>query len=457
LRKIFSKKRILFIFTAIGYFKEASPVCKKFSENNWKVIILLCFYDHNIKLIKNFAKINRIKIIFLPKEIAYSNLKNKTLSSYSKKNIFSIPIRLLSIPYLVYKNLKKKKKIISILKNIKPNCVFMGAFHSSGEIDNFALNYFKSLNTNCYCIPNSDYLGEKVLIDSRQNFLSLSSISNIVKSDFDLINKIFSFFFNSWLRNLKNVDIFFWDPIKIITDKLSGGGMKKMWLKPSVLFNKVFVFSEISKKMLISDGYPKEKVVVSGQTSLDSIKHNQLNNNFKKKMMNYLKVEDGKFLLLNIEPSAEHNYCGWTDHWKNFQKILTNLTKNNLPIVLSLHPLCNYENYKFAEKKYKVKISRNYSIHELYPFCKAVVSFPCSTNFLSLVFNKKLIIYDLFNISKGSEKIKIHKIKGSTIVYSANDLYPLKTNIKINKKKQPKKQTYSSDIIYKYINENINS
>ena len=104
MRKIFSKKRILFIFTAIGYFKEASPVCKKFSENNWKVIILLCFYDHNIKLIKNFAKINRIKIIFLPKEIAYSNLKNKTLSSYSKKNIFSIPIRLLSIPYLVYKN-----------------------------------------------------------------------------------------------------------------------------------------------------------------------------------------------------------------------------------------------------------------------------------------------------------------------------------------------------------------
>ena len=450
-------KTVLFIFSAIGYFKEASPVCKRFSENNWKVIIFLCFYDHNIKSIKNFAKINKIQIIFLPREIAYGDLKKKTLSSYSKKNIFSILIRLLSIPYLVYKNLKKKKKIISILKNIKPKCVFMGAFHSSGEIDNVALNYFKGLSTNCYCIPNSDYLGEKILIDSRQNFLSLSSISNIIKSDFDLINKIFSFFFNSWLRNLKNVDVFFWDPIKIITDKLSGIGMEKMWLKPSVLFDKVFVFSEISKKMLISDGYPKEKVIVTGQPYLDSIKHNQMNNNFKKKMMNYLKVEEGKFLLLNVEPSAEHNYCGWVAHWSNFQKILTNLKKNNLPIVLSLHPLCNYENYKFAEKKYKVKISRNYSIHELYPFCKAVVSFPCSTNFLSLIFNKKLIIYDLFNISKGSEKIKIHKIKGSRIVYSANDLFPLKINIRTNIKKQLKKQNFSSDIIYNHINTNINS
>ena len=125
--------------------------------------------------------------------------------------------------------------------------------------------------------------------------------------------------------------------------------------------------------------------------------------------------------------------------------------------MLSLHPLCNYENYKFAEKKYKVKISRNYSIHELYPFCKAVVSFPCSTNFLSLIFNKKLIIYDLFKISKGSEKIKVHKIKGSRIVYSANDLFPLKINIRTNIKKQPKKQNFSSDIIYNHINTNINS
>jgi len=41
-------------------------------------------------------------------------------------------------------------------------------------------------------------------------------------------------------------------------------------------------------------------------------------------------------------------------------------------------------------------------------------------------------------------------------VYSANDLFPLKINIKTNIKKQPKKQKFSSDIIYNHINTNIN-
>ena len=449
------KKTVLFIITAIGYFKEASPVCKKFSKNNWKVIILVGFYDHNIDSIKIFAKKNNLELFYLPKDLVYSDYTNNFLSSYVKKNIFSIPIRLLSLLYLVKRNLKKKKRIISILKSFKPDCVFMGSFHSSGEIDNIALKYFKKSDKNCYCIPNSDYLGEKVLIDSRENFLSLGTISNIIKKDFDVINKIFALFFNSWVRNIKKNKVFFWDPIKIIADKLVGIGMEKNWMKPSILFDKVFVFSKISRRMLISDGYPDEKIIVSGQPFIDNIRQKQFNEKFKKKMMGYLNVRDGKFLLLNVEPSAEHNYCEWSHHWDNFNKVLINLKQNNLPIVLSLHPLCNYEDYKFAEKKYKVKICRNYSIHELYPFCKAVVSFPCSTNFLSLIFNKPLIIYDLFNISKGCEKIKIHKIKDSKIVYSASELFPLK--IKNNKKEQSKNQKYSLDIIFKYINEDLDS
>ena len=113
------KKTVLFIITAIGYFKEASPVCKKFSKNNWKVIILVGFYDHNIESIKIFAKKNNLELFYLPKDLVYSDYTNNFLSSSVKKNIFhSNSVALFTISSK--EKFKKKKRIISILKSFKP-------------------------------------------------------------------------------------------------------------------------------------------------------------------------------------------------------------------------------------------------------------------------------------------------------------------------------------------------
>jgi hypothetical protein len=105
------------------------------------------------------------------------------------------------------------------------------------------------------------------------------------------------------------------------------------------------------------------------------------------------------FLLFNVEPSAEHHYCDWEKHWQNFRAMMSIVTKQGLPVVLSLHPLCSFEDYAFAEREFGVRISRRWKIYDLYPHCKFVVSFPCSTNLMAETFCKPLVIYDFFLIA----------------------------------------------------------
>jgi hypothetical protein len=191
----------------------------------------------------------------------------------------------------------------------------------------------------------------------------------------------------------------------------------RLWMKPSLDFKRVFVFSEYSAELLRTDGYPMDKVVVSGEPLLDQVWRRVGDAVEQRRLYEYLKLAPGtRFLLVNIEPAAEHSYCDWERHWAFFHELMNAVTGHGMPVVLSLHPLCDAPHYDFVEEKYGVFICRDVKIHELYPFCGLSISFPCSTNLLASIFRKTLVIYDFFHLTDSDpDSTFVHALPGAHI------------------------------------------
>ncbi|MDZ4253719.1 MAG: hypothetical protein U1A72_14215, partial [Sulfuritalea sp.] len=73
------------------------------------------------------------------------------------------------------------------------------------------------------------------------------------------------------------------------------------------------------------------------------------------------------------------------------------------PVIVSLHPLCSSDNYRFLEHEFGLHIA-DAGIHLLYPSCAFVVSFGCSTNQFALTFGKSILMYDWFGIRKDERR-----------------------------------------------------
>jgi hypothetical protein len=147
--------------------------------------------------------------------------------------------------------------------------------------------------------------------------------------------------------------------------------------------------------MLRASGYDDRKLAICGIPLLDEPLRLLTDPAHRAGMWRKLHLpKDGEFILFNVEPSYEHRYASHTDHWRRFHEMMEVMRRTRMPIVLSLHPLCNLADYAFAEGEYGVTIARDYKIFDLYPYCRLAVSFPCSTNVVAQEFHKPLVIYD---------------------------------------------------------------
>jgi hypothetical protein len=170
--------------------------------------------------------------------------------------------------------------------------------------------------------------------------------------------------------------------------------------RPRTEFEAVFVANHFSYDLLAGNGYPMEKVFVVGVPLLESCTACASDLEACRRLHNDLVLgKNEPFLLFNVEPSAEHHYCDWDRHWQNFRNMMGIVAPQGMPVVLSLHLLCQLEDYAFAEGEFSARISRQWKIDDLYPHCKLVVSFPCSTNLIAETFGKPLAIYDFFRIA----------------------------------------------------------
>ncbi len=420
------KPKVLFVVSIYNYHREVLPVVTYLKDTNWNVEVIIGWRGDQSSNASEYYERLGCKVHRINDSYSYlavptnsggkrSTTKLKADSAYSRiKDIASVFINRLGL----------RRAVRDLLEMINPNVILQGPFHSCGSFDNAILVESKSLGISTACYPVSAYQGRSLAIKGRFNNLNNGMLSPRLRGDFDWINRICSIFFRQWIQKRGSQTIFMWDPMLMLGVRLAGLLERDVWHKPSVRFDRVFIYSEYSKQLLLESGYPKKNLEVVGVPLLDGVFKNSGNSEWRFNIFSELGMDlDQPFILLNVEPSAEHHYQDWDTHWENFEGIIIAAISIGVPVILSLHPLCQINNYLFAEEKFGVKIARNQNIHSLYPNCSVVLSFPCSTNLFAEIFDKPLVIYDFLQLtSEDSDTADEFRLPGALIGYSTDEI-----------------------------------
>jgi hypothetical protein len=440
-------RRALFVASAVSYFREMAPVVWHFAENDWEVRVLLGSVSPLSDDVVAECRARGIRADIVPLAVGYGSEVGKAPESPRAQALqpFAAQSRLqsalwrwardavrrtrlnrfLAVPSHWIRMRRIRRYADTFIDDAQPDVVFQGPYHSVGQIDNGIARACVRRNIPRYCLPNSGYLGGKILEVGRSVHIKTGMASAAILTDYDWVNRVFARLFPSWTCHMADGRrAFYWDPVFVFMAWINGLFFDRLWQKPSVDFKRVFAFSDYSSELLRTGGYPMEKVVVSGEPLLDSVWLRSSDPDAQRTLYSYLKLAPGTpFLLVNIEPSAEHCYCDWDRHWAFFGGMMNAVSCHGMPVILSLHPLCDAARYDFAKEKYGVFICRDFKIHELYPFCAISISFPCSTNLLASMFKKPLVIYDFFGLTDtNADSALMHALPGACIAADGTTL-----------------------------------
>lgn len=439
-------KHALFVASAVSYFREMAPVVWHFADNGWQVRVLLGSISPLTTQVIEECKAHGISVDVVPANVGYGSEASEPEETAGPETVPAAAIpktpsrfrrwvravdrgvrlsRFVQVPGDWIRMRRIRNYADAYIDSLKPDVVFQGPYHSVGQIDNGIARVCISRVIPRYCLPNSGYLGGKIMGVGRSVHLQTGMASSMILADYDWVNRLFARFFPEWTCRISDGrKSFYWDPVFIFSAWMNGLFFDRLWVKPARDLRRVFVFSDYSADLLKADDYPMEKVAVSGQPLLDTVWHRSTDPASGAELFRYLNLAPGTpFLLVNIEPSAEHSYCDWERHWANFDAVMKAVTAHNMRVVLSLHPLCDARRYDFAEEKYGVFICRDYKIHDLYPFCAISISFPCSTNLLASIFGKPLVIFDFFGLTDADDLSRlIHALPGAEIAVTGEEL-----------------------------------
>jgi len=440
--------RVLFVASAVSYFREMAPAVWHFADNGWEVRVLLGSVSPLSDTVVADCSERKIRADVVPANVGYgaevvepqdaavpeskpSVLAAKQPASPSLPGWLRAAARwsrlgrFLRIPMDFARMCRIRRFSDRYIAELKPDAVFQGAYHSVGQIDNGIAQACKAHGIPRYCLPNSGYVGARIMPVGRRSHLDTGMASEGILVGYDWVNRLLARIFPDWTCTLRDGRrIFYWDPVFVFVAWLNGLFFERLWMKPAIDYQRVFVFSDYSAGLLRDDGYPMDKVLVAGQPLLDSVWERSADKAQQETLYRYLKLAPGTpFLLVNVEPSAEHSYCSWERHWDNFNTVMQVVTSHDTPVVLSLHPLCDAPRYEFAAEKYGAFICKDYKIHDLYPFCGISISFPCSTNLLAETFRKPLIIFDFHGQTTADEDSRfVHALPGATLTYDESGL-----------------------------------
>lgn len=423
--------RALFVVSIYNYHREVWPVVEAFRRQGWQVTAAIGWLGRTADdAASDYAALG-CEVLRLPDDMAYPGMESDDNKGAAVKGPEARPParpgllrRVASSLRLIQRMRKMDDRLSRFMDSVNPDLVFLGPFHSCGRFDNgFAREARRRGILHC-CYPVSAYHGRNAAVLARFNNLAMGMLPPFLRSDYDLLNRFLAWAFPGWTQTRDGKTIFMWEPVTMLAARLIGLMERDIWQKPSPDFDAVFVFNRFSRNLLESNGFPMDKVVVSGIPLLDASVTRVADPAARRAMLADLDLADGEpFLLFNVEPSAEHHYCDWDRHWKNFRAMMRLVTAQGLPVVLSLHPLCRPEDYLFAESEFGVRIARTWKIHDLYPVCAFVVSFPCSTNLIAEVFDKPLAIYDFFLMAHpDSPRVAEFRLPGALVGHTIDEI-----------------------------------
>lgn len=423
--------KVLFVVSIYNYHREVQPVVASFMRSGWQVIVAIGWLGRTADEAAAAYSSLGCTVERVPEAMAYRGdiPQSKAISAAkpigrSGEKKPGITRRLIGLVGILLRMLAVKNWVARFMSRIQPDVVLSGPFHSFGSFDNAFLSASRRSAVLHCCYPVSAYHGKKGSISARFSNLEMGMLPEILRSEFDVLNRLMATLFPQWTQTNEGMTIFMWEPMGMLAGRLTGLMDDDVWQKPSPSFDAIFVFNRFSRDLLASNDFPMDRVFIVGTPLLDDVAARASDPEACRHLHADLGLgADESFLLFNVEPSAEHHYCDWDKHWQNFRTMMGIVTKQGLPVVLSLHPLCRLEDYAFAEGEFGVRISRRWKIHDLYPHCRLVVSFPCSTNLIAETFGKPLAIYDFFMMAHpDSPRVDEFRLPGALVGHTLTEI-----------------------------------
>jgi hypothetical protein len=417
--------RVLFDFSIFNFYREMLPVADFYHARGHEVHALIGYSGPTAEEAVEYCAKQGFHVHRVPAPLAYGDHllpRPERRAVKERPGDASATLQSLAASYPLLRSASATMQFArNILMEIRPDFVFGGPFNSCLKFDNALAYICEQRHIPFYCLPVSAYVGERNTIDARFANFANGMLSRNLETDFGLVNKFFERIHPEWTRRRNGKALFMFDPVEMWAAGMYRFLEPNPWQKPSLRYDLVFVESEFSAKMLRDSDYPAHKVAVSGKPLLDAVFQNSQNECYKDELFRACGLrKDETFILFNVEPSAEHHYASWEVHWDRFESLMQCLARTGRKIVLSLHPLCDCKNYAFVEQKYGFNVARDYRIMDLYPHAGLVVSFPCSTNLLSLIFKKPLFVYDFEGLAaEDSPRRDLFKLPG---VHYAHDV-----------------------------------
>tara|TARA_S200000501_G_C20868384_1_gene763086 strand:+ start:1034 stop:2359 length:1326 start_codon:yes stop_codon:yes gene_type:complete len=246
----------------------------------------------------------------------------------------------------------KEQEILKLLQNNMPKKIYLaGDRHDGYELA--ILKVAKQLKIRIIIPPIAEKVGyEGPLLQRRKNL----NYGIIVTEDITFKKK----YKNIWMHDkVSKEDISFYPKWDVVAKEKCGVLPKNPWIIGSS-GNLICAHGELEKKLIINDGVDPDNIIVTGHLDHDilyDIFANKKKNKLRKNLYSKYSLNPNKpMILIGVPQLLEHFMMPAEEHWTFQETLCKESTKTNSNILLSLHPKMRYNDYKFLQNKYQVKI-----------------------------------------------------------------------------------------------------
>jgi hypothetical protein len=317
-----------------------------------------------------------------------------------------------------------RRRASEIFDQVRPSVFLSNNFHSCGRLDNALLAEAKRRGILTVCVLVSPLVSKYIAMPGRLNQYRAGMTGETLNVGYyGLASKLLARVVSDWTVTDGEVSLFMWPLPRMLATRLAGLLPSDVWQTPHEDFDVVFAPNTFSKELLSKSDYPMHKVQVLGAPRLDEALTVARDPLLRQQLYERLSLApESAYILWNVEPSWEHSYCSEERHWQWVHNVARVLKARELPVVVSLHPLCSPERYSFLNSDYGFCLSRDYGIHQLYPLAGFVVTFPCSTNQYASIFGKRLVMYDWFGASTSPARSELYILKNMRVATTVDEL-----------------------------------
>ncbi|WP_150288023.1 hypothetical protein [Rhabdaerophilum calidifontis] len=429
------KRRVLFTFSVLHARAEMARLMPEFRDRGWDVHLLIGFRGPAADALAAAAQAEGTTVHRVPDPWAYGAAPaNPAQDAGAAAGTVRRPGRRPRVPAplrpfvnaLLYAcgGFRQRAHARRLLGDIRPDVVVANNFHSCCEFDNAMNVEARRQGVPRACVLTSPLVAGIIGRRARLSNYHLGMVDGSHRADAHLLSRILARLRPDWTVGEGAERILCWPGEKIAGGFIAGLARRDVWENPSGDFDRIYAPSDKSRQLLVASGTEAGLIRVFGPPRLDPVIAEAADSSLRAEMAARFGLRpDEPYILYNVEPSWEHHYCDRETHFARIERIAAFLVRQPLRTLVSLHPLCAAEDYApLLERAPQITISRGMGIERLYPGCRLVLSFGCSTNAYAVLWNKPLVMYDWFGIRADPWRWSLYDQPRLTAVTSFEDL-----------------------------------